>query len=106
MLSPTVCRRVGGDDVGVLKLRRGADLAQESLEHALAVQEVRADDLEHLLPAHHPVLGQVDDAHAAAAQLAEDLVVRMLGQARRQGAGRRRRRRPRISAQLRHPRQR
>ena len=54
-------------------------------------EQVRADDLEHLLPAHELVLGQVDDAHAAAAQLAEDLVVGMVGQARRQGAGRRRR---------------
>ena len=43
-----------------------------------------ADDLEHLLAAHEPVLGQVDDAHAAAAQLAEDLVVGMVGQARGQ----------------------
>ena len=99
-------RRVGGDDVGVIELRRGADLAEEPLQHALAVQEVRADDLEDLLPPHHPVLGQVDDAHAAASQFAEDLVVRVLGQARRQRAGRWRRGRARLFAQLRQPRQR
>ena len=40
--------RVGGDDVGVMELGRGADLAEEALEHARAVHEVRADDLEDL----------------------------------------------------------
>ena len=46
-----------------------------------------ADDLEHLQPAHQRVLGEVDDAHAAAAQLAEDLVVGVVGQGRRQAVG-------------------
>ena len=82
--------RVGGDDVGVVELGRGADLAEEAVEHAAAVDEVAADDLEHLLAAHERVLGQVDDAHAAAAQLAEDLVIGVVGQSRGQRAGRRR----------------
>src|SRR5271157_570781 len=92
-------RRVGGDDVGVMELRRGADLAEEPLQHPLAVQEVGADDLEDLLPPHHSVLGQVDYAHASASQLPQHLVVRVLGQARRQCAGRWRRGRARLSAQ-------
>ena len=52
------------------------------------VDQVAADDLEHLLAAHQRVLGQVDHAHAAAAQLADDLVVGMVGQARRERVGR------------------
>ena len=99
-------RRVGGDDVAVIELRRGADLTEKPLQHALAVQEVRTDDLENFLAAHEPVLGQVDDAHAAASQLAEDFVIRVVGQARRQCAGRRLRRRARVSALLRQPSQR
>src|SRR5271157_2139782 len=99
-------RRVGGDDVGVMELRRGADLAEEPLDHPLAVQKVRADDLEDLLPPHHPVLGQVDDAHAATSQFPKDLVVGMLGQPRRQCTGRWRRGRARLFAQLGQPLQR
>ncbi|MGD0044612.1 MAG: hypothetical protein ABSE84_30110 [Isosphaeraceae bacterium] len=99
-------RRVGGADVGVMELRRGADLAEEPLDHSLAVQKVRADDLEDLLPAHHPVLGQVDDAHAATSQLAEHLVVRVLGQARGQRAGRWRRGCSRLTTRLGQSRQR
>ena len=52
--------------------------------------QVAADDLEHLLAAHQRVLGQVDDAHPAAAQLAEDPVVGVVGQAGRERVGRRR----------------
>ena len=71
---------------------RVADLAEEAVEHAAAVDQVAADDLEHFHPAHERVLGQVDDAHAAPAQLADDLVVGVVGQARGQRAGRGRRR--------------
>ena len=78
--------RIGGDDVGVVQLGGRADLAEEPVEDAGAADQVAADDLEHLLAPHERVLGQVDDAHAAAAQLAEDLVVRVVGQSRRQGA--------------------
>ena len=51
------------------------------------------------MPAHERVLGQVDDAHAAPAQLAEDLVVGVVGQARGQRAGRGRRRRARAAVE-------
>ena len=80
--------RVGRDDVGVAEPGDGADLAEEAVEHAGAFDDLPADDLEHLVAAHERVVGQVDDAHAAAAQLADDLVVGMIGQPRRQVIGR------------------
>ena len=80
-----------------MQLGRVADLAKESFQHAAAVDEVAADDLEHLLPPHERVLRQIDHAHAALPQLAEDLVIGVIGEARRQAA-RRRRRRARIPA--------
>ena len=40
----------------------------------------RPDDLEDLVAAHEAIVGEVDHAHAAAAQLADDLVVGMVGQ--------------------------
>ena len=91
--------RIGGDDVGVVELGRVADLAEEAVEDAAAVDEVAADDLEDLLAAHELVLRQVDDAHAALAKLAEDLVIRVVGQSRGQRAGRRRCRGRRAASQ-------
>ena len=58
----------------------GPDLAEESLAHAGVVDDLRADDLEDLVAAHDPVVGEVDDPHAAPAQLADDLVVGDLGE--------------------------
>ena len=61
-----------------------------------AFDQVPADDLEHLQPPHQLVLGEVDDAHPAPAQLADDLVVGVVGQLGREGrraAARRGRRR-------------
>ena len=86
--------RVGGDDVGVVELGRVADLARGS-GRARRGGSMRwlLTTLSTSLPAHELVLGQVDDAHAALAELAEDLVVGVVGQARGQRAGRRRRRR-------------
>ena len=66
-------------------------LAEEPVAHAGPLDQVAADDLEHLQSAHELVLGQVDHTHAAAPQLADDLVIRVVGQPRRQGPGRRRR---------------
>ena len=58
-----------------------------------------ADDLEDFLAAHEPVLGQVDDAHAALAELAKDLVIGVVGQTRMQRAGCNRRRGGRAGSQ-------
>ncbi len=82
-----------------MELGRVADLAEEAVEDAAALDELFADDLEDLQTAHHLVLGEVDDAHAALAELADDFVVGMIDQARRQAAGRWRRRRARRGIQ-------
>ena len=66
----------------------GPDLAEEALEHPGAFHDLPAHHLEHLVAAHQRVVGQVDHAHAAAAELALDLVVGVVGQARRERAGR------------------
>ncbi len=65
-------------------LRHGPDLAEETLQHAWLLDDVPAHHLEHFIPAHQRVVGQVDDAHPAPPQLADDLVVRMISQPRRQ----------------------
>ena len=75
-------RGVGGDDVGVAKLSDGADLAEKAIHHARALDDVPAHDLEDLVASHQAVVGQVDHAHAASAQLAEDLVVGVVGKLR------------------------
>ncbi len=75
---------VGGHDVGMAELGRRADFAQEALDRAGTIEQRLVDDLEDFEAVHELVLGQVDDAHAAAAQLAEDLVLRVVGQFRRQ----------------------
>ena len=63
---------------------RVANLTQKAVQHAAALDQMAADDLQDLVPAHEPVLGQVDRPHAPLAKLADDLVVGMLGQPRRQ----------------------
>ena len=78
---------IGVDDIGVLQSGRGADLAAEPLEDPFAFDQVLADDLEHLVTAHQPVVGEVDDPHASPTELADDLVVGMVGQVRGQRAG-------------------
>ncbi len=66
------------------------------------LDQVAADDLEHLFAAHQRVLGEVDHAHPATAQLAEDPVVGVVRQSRRQGAGRGRGREARATVHHRH----
>jgi len=58
-----------------MKLGRVANLAEEAVQDAAAIDERTADHLEHLLAAHELVLCQVDHTHAATAELAEDFVV-------------------------------
>ncbi len=62
-------------DVGVVQPRRGTRLALESL-HLLRGGESRiGQDLQGYPPAQRLLLGLVDHAHAAAADLAEDAVI-------------------------------
>ena len=71
---------VGGDDVGVLEPGDGADLTQEAVEDAGSFDDFAADQLEHLVSAQETVVGEEDDPHSAATQLADDLVVGVVGQ--------------------------
>ena len=66
--------------LGCIKSRGRADLTAESLEDPFSFDQVLADDLEHLVAAHQPVVGEVDNAHASAAELADNLVVRMVSE--------------------------
>ena len=70
------------------ELGDGADLAVEAVEDPGAFQDVPIHHLEHLVAAHEAVVGEVDDAHAAPAQFAADLVIGVLGQVRRERVGR------------------
>ena len=81
---------VGRDDVRVAELGDGPDLAEEAVEHAGAFHDLPPHHLEHLVAAHQRVVGQVDHAHAAPAELPLDLVIGVVGQARRERVGRRR----------------
>ena len=87
MLALVLADLVDGDDVGVLQGGRGLRLQAETL-HVLGSGELAGQD--HLdghdaVKRHLPRL--VHDAHAAAAQLAQDLIARNGGQPRRRGAG-------------------
>src|SRR5205085_228925 len=79
---------VGRDHVRVVEGRRRPDLAQEPVPRPRPVEELAADDLQHLVPGHQGVAGQVDDAHPAAAEFPDEFVVRVLAQVER-WAGRR-----------------
>ncbi len=80
--SPTWMRRIGRDDVRVVEPGRRADLAQEAFRRFRVVEALPVDHLEDFEAVHQFVLRQVDDAHAAAAQLADDLVLRVVAQLR------------------------
>ena len=62
------------DDVGVVDLGGGAGLLQEALADLRVVEEARADDLEGEVFVEVDVAGEEDDAHAAGAEAAHDLV--------------------------------
>ena len=59
-------------DVGVVQVGRGAGLAVEAADLLGVEQGRRAQDLQRHATAERLLLGLVDDAHAAAADLAED----------------------------------
>ena len=66
---------IGGDDIGMLEARHGADFAEEAFEHAGGFDDLAADDLEDLVAAQDVVVREEDQSHSAAAQLTDDLVV-------------------------------
>ena len=63
------------DDIGVVQPCRGAGLAAESLADCPVAEHLLPQDLQRHVPAQQHLLGLVHDAHAAAADLAEDPVV-------------------------------
>ncbi len=82
-----------------MELRSISDLAEEAVEHAPAVNQLPADDLEDFQPAHQLVLSEVHDAHAALTEFAEDFVVGMVDEACGQAADGWGRRHPRRGSQ-------
>ena len=89
-LHHVVKRAVGGaavvvdvDRVPVRELGGGADFAFEAGEHAGVAGLLGADDLDGAGALHHLVLGEIDLAHAAAAeQLFEPVLAELLGDER------------------------
>ena len=81
--------RMGGDDVGVMQLGGRPDLAEEAVGDSGPLDQVAADDLEHFRASHQLVVGEVDHAHPAAPQLADDLIVGVVDQLGRQRVDRR-----------------
>ena len=78
---------VDGADVGVIQRRRGPRLAAESGQRLGIVGEVGRQELQRDEALQPRVLGFVHDAHAAAAQLLDDAVVRERLTDQRIGAG-------------------
>ena len=63
-------------DVRVIERRGDARLAREPGERLRIVRQMRRQQLERHLPAEPAILGAIDHAHAAPAELLDDLVVR------------------------------
>src|SRR5262249_23144830 len=64
---------IDGHDVGVVKLRRPGRLAAEALDGLPRQAQAGAEDFERDMAAQRGLHRLVDDAHAAAAQLADQL---------------------------------
>ena len=67
---------VEGADVRVIERGRDARLAGEAGERLRIAGELGRQQLQRNLPAKAPIFGAIDDAHAAAAELVRDAVVR------------------------------
>ena len=75
------------DDVGMIELGGGTNLAIEAFQGTRVVEEGLVDDLEGNQNLHEAMLRLVDDAHTAAAQFAEDEEFGVIGQFGRQVGG-------------------
>jgi hypothetical protein len=67
---------IDGANVGVVQSRGSASFAAETLQSMRVTDEILGEELESDKAAKVGVFGLVDDAHAAAAQLFDDAVVR------------------------------
>jgi hypothetical protein len=76
-----------GHDVGVVELGRGPRLALEPAAGLGVLEHLPGEHLQGHMPAQRDLLGLVDDAHAAAAHLADDAVVAELLQGRQTSCG-------------------
>ena len=70
------------------ELGDSADFAKEAVEPSGTFHDPPAHHLQDLVAAQQLIMGQVDDAHAPAAEFAKDLVVGVVGEARRERVGR------------------
>src|SRR5262249_30468180 len=80
--------RVRAHDIRMRESCSGSDLAAEALEYSLALDQVLSDDLENLVTTHELVVREIDDAHTAAAELTQNLVIGVIDQRLRVGFGR------------------
>ena len=73
---PVVCLvdLVDGANVGVVQSGRGLGLLEEALLGGLVAGQVGWQQLDRHTPIQPGIVGRVDDAHPAAAQLRDDLV--------------------------------
>ena len=67
---------INGADVGMVQRRSGLRLAPEAFQRLRVLRDVVGQELEGDETVQARVLGLVDHAHAAAAELSEDAVVR------------------------------
>jgi hypothetical protein len=75
-LAGIVFNRVNGADVGMIQRRCGASFEHETLKRSGIPGKILRQKLQGHAAAESQVLGFVDNAHPAAAQLAGDFVVR------------------------------
>ena len=78
------------NNVGVVQPGRVADFTQKVLHHPAPLGQVAANDLQDFMSAHEPVFGEIDRPHTPLTKLADNLVVGVVRQSRRQGVGGRR----------------
>jgi hypothetical protein len=74
-----LARLVDRDDVRVVERGRELRLGQQPLAEALVLGEARREQLERHLPLQPPILGELDDPHAAATEHVLDPVAQKLG---------------------------
>ena len=61
-------RGIRRDDVRMPQFGDGPDLAEETIQDAGLFHDLTRHHLQHLVASHQLVMGEIDDAHAAAAE--------------------------------------
>ena len=78
---------VGGDDVGMRQPGRRLHFLMEAVQDFGMPAQLAMDDLERDDAVHEPMLGLIDEAHAAGAEELADLIARMVAQFEGQRVG-------------------